>query len=185
MINKTGSAKWSGGLKDGKGRVSTESGALKDLPYGFNTRFEGEPGTNPEELIGAAHAGWRGALTGVLDATIAVMEQFGADRDRIHVALGPMIRQGNYEVGPEFVQTFCEQDPANSRFFQDAEREGHALFDLPGYIAARLRRAGISRIDDIGLCTYAEPDRFYSYRRSVHRGEPDYGRHINAIVLRD
>ena len=83
------------------------------------------------------------ALTGVLDATIAVMEQFGADRDRIHVALGPMIRQRNYEVGPEFVQTFCEQDPANSRFFQDAEREGHALFDLAGYIAARLRRAGL------------------------------------------
>lgn len=137
------------------------------------------------QVIGAAHAGWRGALTGVLDATIAAMEQLGADRDRIHVALGPMIRQRNYEVGPEFVQAFCEQDPANSRFFQDAERDGHALFDLAGYIAARLRRAGILQIDDIGLCTYAEPDRFYSYRRSVHRGEPDYGRHINAIVLRD
>lgn len=137
------------------------------------------------QVIGAAHAGWRGALTGVLDATIAAMERLGADRDRMHVALGPMIRQRNYEVGPEFVQSFCEQDPANSRFFQDAERDGHALFDLAGYIAARLRRAGILQIDDIGLCTYAEPDRFYSYRRSVHRGEPDYGRHINAIVLRD
>lgn len=134
-------------------------------------------------VIGAAHAGWRGALSGVLDATIAAMEQFGADRDRIHAALGPMIRQRNYEVGPEFVQKFCEQDPANSRFFQDAERQDYALFDLAGYIAARLRRAGIHQIEDLGLCTYADPYRFYSYRRSVHRGERDYGRHLNAIVL--
>jgi len=136
-------------------------------------------------VIGAAHAGWRGALTGVLDATIAAMERLGADRDRIAAALGPMIGQRNYEVGPEFVQTFCDQDPANIRFFEDAEREGHALFDLSGYIAARLRRAGIGQIENLGLCTYAEPERFYSYRRSVHRGEGDYGRHINAIVLID
>jgi YfiH family protein len=134
-------------------------------------------------VIGAAHAGWRGAFTGVLDATVAAMETLGADRDRIAVALGPMIRQTNYEVGPEFVRTFCDQDPGNVRFVQDAAREGHALFDLPGYITARLRRAGLDRIEDVGLCTYAEPDRFYSYRRSVHRSEPDYGRHINAIVL--
>lgn len=136
-------------------------------------------------VIGAAHAGWRGAFAGVLDATIAAMEQLGANRDRMLVALGPMIRQRNYEVGPEFVRNFCDHDPANARFFHDAERDGHALFDLPGYIVSRLRRAGIGRIDDIGLCTYAEPDRFYSYRRSVHRDEPDYGRHINAIVLSD
>lgn len=134
-------------------------------------------------VIGAAHAGWRGAFTGVLDATVAAMEQLGANRDRILAALGPTIRQQNYEVGPEFVQNFREQDPANVRFFEDSERDGHALFDLPGYITTRLRRAGIDRIEDVGLCTYAEPDRFYSYRRSVHRGEPDYGRHINAIVL--
>jgi YfiH family protein len=136
-------------------------------------------------VIGAAHAGWRGALTGVLDAVIAAMEQLGADRERIVVALGPMIRQHNYEVGAEFVRNFCGQDPGNVRFFQDAEREDHAMFDLAGYIAARLRRAGVAQIEDIGLCTYAEPDRFYSYRRSVHRGEGDYGRHINAIVLID
>jgi polyphenol oxidase len=122
-------------------------------------------------VIGAAHAGWRGAL--------------GADRERIVVALGPMIRQRNYEVGAEFVRNFCDQDPANARFFKDADREGHALFDLAAYIAARLRRAGVDKIEDTGFCTYAEPDRFYSYRRSVHRGEPDYGRHINAIVLID
>lgn len=136
-------------------------------------------------VIGAAHAGWRGALTGVLDATIAAMEQLGADRDHMVAALGPMISQRNYEVGPEFVQNFCRQDPANARFFQDSAREEHALFDLPGYIAARLRRAGLGQIEDLALCTYSDPERFYSYRRSVHRGEPDYGRHINAIVLID
>lgn len=136
-------------------------------------------------VIGAAHAGWRGALTGVLDATIAAMEQLGADRDHMVAALGPMISQRNYEVGPEFVQNFCRQDPANARFFQDSTREEHALFDLPGYIAARLRRAGLGQIENLGLCTYSDPERFYSYRRSVHRGEPDYGRHINAIVLTD
>lgn len=134
-------------------------------------------------VIGAAHAGWRGALTGVLDATVAAMEQLGADRERIVVALGPMIRQRNYEVGAEFIRNFCDQDPGNARFFEDADRAGHALFDLAGYIAARLRRAGLSQIEDTGFCTYAEPDRFYSYRRSMHRGEADYGRHINAIVL--
>ncbi len=136
-------------------------------------------------VIGAAHAGWRGALTGVLDATIAAMEQLGADRDHMVAALGPMISQRNYEVGPEFVQNFCRQDPANARFFQDSTRKEHALFDLPGYIAARLRRAGLDQIENLGLCTYSDPERFYSYRRSVHRGEPDYGRHINAIVLTD
>lgn len=134
-------------------------------------------------VIGAAHAGWRGALNGVLDATIAAMENLGADRERIVAAIGPMIRQPNYEVGTELVQAFCVQDPANARFFADAAREGHAMFDLAGYIAARLRRAGLSQVDDLGLCTYAEPARFYSYRRSVHRGEADYGRHVNAIVL--
>ncbi len=136
-------------------------------------------------VVGAAHAGWRGAFTGVLDATVAAMEQLGADRDRIVVALGPMIRQRNYEVGAEFVRNFCDQDPANARFFRDADRDGHALFDLPAYIAARLRRAGLGQIEDIGFCTYAAPDRFFSYRRSVHRGEPDYGRHINAIGVID
>jgi YfiH family protein len=134
-------------------------------------------------VIGAAHAGWRGALNGVLDATVAAMEELGADRERIVAAIGPMIRQPNYEVGAELAQAFCAHDPANARFFADAAREGHAMFDLAGYIAARLRRAGVSRIDDLGLCTYAEPARFYSYRRSVHRGEGDYGRHVNAIVL--
>jgi hypothetical protein len=133
-------------------------------------------------VIGAAHAGWRGALSGVAEATIAAMEHCGAERSRIVAALGPMIRQPNYEVGPELVAQFTA-DSSNERFFQTAPRAGHALFDLAGYIAARLARAGISRVDDLGRCTYAEPETFFSYRRSVHRGEPDYGRHLNAIAL--
>ena len=134
-------------------------------------------------VIGAAHAGWRGAATGVLEATIAAMERCGADRARMVAALGPMIRQSNYEVGPEFVARFRSEDAANERFFQPASRPGHALFDLPGYIAARLAAAGLSRVEDLGHCTYADAARFFSYRRSTHRNEGDYGRHINAIAL--
>jgi YfiH family protein len=134
-------------------------------------------------VIGAAHAGWRGAMTGVLEATILAMEGCGAARARIAVALGPMIRQSNYEVGPEFVARFQAGDAANARFFKPSQRAGHALFDLPGYIATRLVAAGIGRIEDVGHCTYADPVRFFSYRRSTHRKEKDYGRHLNAIVL--
>jgi len=134
-------------------------------------------------VIGAAHAGWRGAFTGVLEATLAAMEQCGANRADIIAALGPMIRQSNYEVGPEFVARFQAADAGYTRFFRPTERSGHALFDLPSFIAARLGSAGIRQIEDIGRCTYAEPDTFFSYRRSVHRGEPDYGRHLNAIAL--
>jgi polyphenol oxidase len=134
-------------------------------------------------VIGAAHAGWRGAFSGVAEATIAAMEQCGADRSRIVAALGPMIRQQNYEVGPEFVAQFTAADPSNERFFQNAPRSGRALFDLAGYVAARLAQTGIGQIDDLGRCTYAEPETFFSYRRSVHRREPDYGRHLNAIAL--
>ncbi len=134
-------------------------------------------------VVGAAHAGWRGALTGVIEATIAAMERCGADRAQIVVALGPMIRQRNYEVGPEFVARLQAADRANGRFLQSATRPDHALFDLAGYIAARLAAAGISRIEDVGRCTYAEPELFYSYRRATHRQEADYGRHVNAIAL--
>jgi len=134
-------------------------------------------------VIGAAHAGWRGALAGVTDAAIAAMERLGAARPRIVAAIGPMIRQPNYEVGPELVAQFVAADAANDRFFQPAARTGHAMFDLAGYVAARLTAAGIARVDDLGRCTYAEPALFYSFRRTTHRGEPDYGRHINAIAL--
>jgi YfiH family protein len=134
-------------------------------------------------VIGAAHAGWRGAFTGVVEATIEAMERCGAARERIVAAIGPTIRQANYEVGPEFVTRFRRADEANERFFVPSGKPGHARFDLTGYVAARLTRAGIRTIDDGGDCTYAAPDRFFSYRRSVHRGEPDYGRHVNAIAL--
>jgi YfiH family protein len=134
-------------------------------------------------VIGAAHAGWRGAFGGVLEATIAAMEKLGAKRERIVAALGPMIRQDNYEVGPDLIERFRAADTANMRFFAPAEREGHAMFDLPGYARSRLERAGISQVEDLGLCTFADPARFYSYRRSTKLGEADYGRHINAIAL--
>lgn len=134
-------------------------------------------------VVGAAHAGWRGALTGVIEATIATMEKLGADRTRITAALGPTIRQPNYEVGPEFVERFLAADPNNKRFFAPAERPRYAMFDLTGYIGERVRRVGIAGFEDLGLCTYAEPDRFFSYRRTTRLREPDYGRHINAIAL--
>jgi polyphenol oxidase len=136
-------------------------------------------------VIGAAHAGWRGALTGVIEATIAAMETLGAERSRITAALGPTIRQSNYEVGPEFVERFLSADADNAQFFKPSDRTGHALFDLTGYIAGRIQRAGIVNFEDLGLCTYAEPERFFSYRRTTKLGEPDYGRHINAIALAD
>jgi polyphenol oxidase len=134
-------------------------------------------------VVGAAHAGWKGAFTGVIEATLEAMERLGASRARIAAALGPMIRQPNYEVGPEFVARFEAADPESGRFFAASVRPGHAMFDLPGYIAARLCRAGVGRIEDLGRCTYAEPEAFYSYRRSTHRAESDYGRHVNAIAL--
>jgi len=134
-------------------------------------------------VIGAAHAGWRGALTGVIEATVSAMENLGAERGRIAAALGPTIRQPNYEVGPEFVARFDAADMENARFFTPSDRPGHAMFDLAGYIAARVQRAGIVNFEDLGLCTFAEPDRFFSYRRMTRLGEADYGRHINAIAL--
>ena len=136
-------------------------------------------------VIGAAHAGWRGALTGVVEATVAAMERLGAARGQIRAAIGPMIRQTSYEVGPDLVARFRAEDPAASRFFAPAKREAHAMFDLAGYIAARLKRAGITAVEDTELCTYADPQRFFSYRRTTHHAEADYGRHVNAIALTD
>lgn len=133
-------------------------------------------------VIGAAHSGWRGALTGVIEATVAAMEQLGAQRARIKAAIGPMIRQSNYEVGAELVAKFAETDAASKTFFAPAPRPGHAMFDLAGYVGFRLKGAGVY-YDDLALCTYEDPERFYSYRRMTHLKEADYGRHINAIVL--
>jgi hypothetical protein len=134
-------------------------------------------------VIGAAHAGWRGALTGVIEATVAAMEKLGASRKRIVAVAGPMIRQPSYEVGQDMMDRFVTLEPNTVRFFKRAARPEHFMFDLGGFIASRLRRAKIEQIEDLGHCTYADPAQFYSYRRATHRAEADYGRHINAIAL--
>jgi purine-nucleoside/S-methyl-5'-thioadenosine phosphorylase / adenosine deaminase len=134
-------------------------------------------------VVGAAHAGWKGALTGILEATVARMEELGAERARIVAAIGPLIRQSSYEVGPEFVRRFREADAMNIRYFAPGDRSGHAMFDLPGYIRMRLAALGVAAIDDLCCDTYAEENYFFSYRRAVHRHEPDYGRLIAAIAI--
>ncbi len=135
-------------------------------------------------VVGAAHAGWKGALTGVIEATLAAMEGLGAARTGIVAVLGPTIGAQAYEVGPEFRERFEAADPDNARYFAASpERASHSLFDLPAYIVARLERAGIGEVANLGLCTYADPDRFFSYRRTTHRGEADYGRLVSAIAV--
>ncbi|MFL6792421.1 MAG: peptidoglycan editing factor PgeF [Bradyrhizobium sp.] len=133
-------------------------------------------------VIGAAHAGWKGALTGVLESTVDAMEKLGADRSGMVAAIGPLIRQHSYEVGSEFVERFLDANAEHAVFFLPGQRDGHALFDLAGFIRMRLENAGVLMIEDVGVDTYSD-ERFFSYRRSVHRKEPDYGRHVHAIAL--
>jgi YfiH family protein len=133
-------------------------------------------------VVGAAHAGWKGALAGVLEATVEAMEALGAERDRIAAAIGPAISQRAYEVGPEFVERFIDDDPQTGRFFAGGERD-RAMFDLPGYCLWRLRGAGIGAAAWTGHCTFSDPRRFFSYRRACHAGEPDYGRLVAAIAI--
>lgn len=133
-------------------------------------------------VVAAAHSGWRGALVGILESTVAAMERLGARPERIIAVLGPTISQANYEVGPELKARFVDADPANAGFFVPAPRPDHYQFDLPGFILARLGGAGVAAVS-VGLCTYADPDRFFSYRRGTHRGENDYGRLLSAITL--
>ena len=133
-------------------------------------------------VVGAAHAGWKGALAGVTDSTIAAMESLGARRDRIAAAIGPCIARASYEVDRDFVRRFEAADRENERFFT-AGRAGHAQFDLEAYVAHRLAAAGLARVEMLGLDTYADEDRFYSYRRATHRAEPAYGRQIAIIGL--
>ena len=139
-------------------------------------------------VVGAAHAGWKGAMNGIVEATIEAMEAEGAARGAIVAVLGPSISAGNYEVGPEFKARFVQQDAANERYFTPSSRptgpngNGHAMFDLQRYTLDRLRRTGV-RTHTVGRCTYAEPSLFFSYRRATHRGEPDYGRLASAIML--
>jgi uncharacterized protein, YfiH family len=133
-------------------------------------------------IIGAAHAGWKGALGGVLENTIAAMVSLGADRDNIVACLGPSIGPRSYEVGPEFVDRFLTFDPSYDGFFSPSEKDGHAYFDLQSLTLRRLMAAGI-RATHLGLDTYTDEERFFSYRRTTHRGEPDYGRQISAIAI--
>jgi YfiH family protein len=134
-------------------------------------------------VVGAAHAGWRGALSGILDATIEAMEKLGARRERIVAVIGPAISQKAYEVGGDFRDRFLAEEPGSAAFFADDESSGEPHFDLPGYVAHRLARSSVGAIADLGLCTYCDETRLFSYRRSQHHGEPDYGRQISAILL--
>ena len=139
---------------------------------------------DPEaRVVGAAHAGWKGALQGVLENTITAMEKLGAKRERILASLGPSIGRGNYEVGPEFVERFLGVDKGYERHFTPNGKAGHAMFDLPGLTTERLAEAGVTA-ENLDICTYPDEDRFFSYRRTTHRQEPDYGRQISAIMIR-
>jgi hypothetical protein len=134
-------------------------------------------------VIGAAHAGWKGALAGVVEATVAAMEELGAKRDNVVAALGPCIGHRSYEVGPEFVAAFAAAGDDTARYFAPSRRAGHSMFNLNAYVAERAARAGIGRFEDLRLDTYADERRFFSYRRATHGKEPDYGRMMSVIVM--
>ena len=134
-------------------------------------------------VIGAAHAGWKGALDGVVESSVAAMEQLGAARGRIAAAIGPCISQANYEVDGKFRGNFTRADPANARFFAPNDRPGYFRFDLEAYVALRLDDAGISDVEALSACTYGRAGDFYSFRRATHAGEKDYGREVSAIML--
>lgn len=134
-------------------------------------------------VIGAAHAGWRGAKGGIIDSVVEIMENLGARRERICASIGPTISQSAYEVGEEFRDNFLTENERNIMFFTSIDKNEKAHFDLPAYCQERLTLAGIKSIEQMGLCTYGNESLFYSYRRSIHRGEADYGRQISAIVI--
>jgi YfiH family protein len=135
-------------------------------------------------VIGSAHAGWKGALGGVVEATVGAMEALGAERSRIRAAIGPCIGQASYEVGPEFLGRFVDAATLNGAYFHPSARAGHCLFDLPGYVAARLRAAGVADVARLNVCTYEHAEHYFSFRRTTHRGEADYGRNLSAIMLK-
>jgi YfiH family protein len=134
-------------------------------------------------VAGVAHAGWKGALSGVAESTVEAMEALGAERGSLTAVIGPTISAASYEVGPEFHDRFIAVEPRNASFFAPSRRSGHWMFDLTGYIAQRLRAYGVGRVMDLGLCTYSDEDSFFSYRRATHRREPQYGRLISAIAI--
>jgi YfiH family protein len=135
-------------------------------------------------VVAAAHAGWKGAFTGVIESVLLEMEALGAVRERVSAAVGPCISQANYEVGPEFHQRFHDADSDLGRFFKLADRAGHFRFDLEGYVVHRLREAGVAKVEGVFRDTYSHESEFFSFRRATHRGETGYGRQISAIVLR-
>jgi YfiH family protein len=137
------------------------------------------------KVVGAAHAGWKGAKGGVVDATVAAMVALGARPERIVAGIGPCIAQRSYEVGPEFPDGFLAEDGANADFFVPAQRTGHSMFDIGGYVARRLERSGVGTIQRCPNDTMTEEDSFFSYRRATLRAENDYGRGISVIMLRD
>jgi len=134
-------------------------------------------------VIGAAHAGWRGAVNGVVEAVVRSMVERGAEPGRMRAAVGPCIAQASYEVGPEFPHPFLQQDPENRRFFVSSKRAGHFMFDLPGYVVSRLQRLGVGEAAHVDRDTCAEADMFFSYRRTTLAGEKDYGRGLSVIAL--
>jgi YfiH family protein len=139
---------------------------------------------DPEaQVIGAAHAGWQGALSGILEATLKAMEDLGADRSRIHATLGPTISQNSYQVGPEFKEKFTHKNNDFHSYFKLSDKDHHFQFDLPSFIQNRLKEAGIQSATDLARCTYEDADGLFSYRRTTHRGEADYGRNISVITL--
>ncbi|MEP3048288.1 MAG: peptidoglycan editing factor PgeF [Roseibium sp.] len=135
-------------------------------------------------IIGAAHSGWKGAITGILENTVTAMESLGSNRQNIIAVLGPTISQNAYEVGPEFYERFAAENTKNTRYFIPSDRPGHYLFDLQNFIIDDLNRLGLAKVSNLGLCTYSDEKLFFSYRRTTHRKEPDYGRQFSAIVLK-
>ncbi len=135
-------------------------------------------------VVGAAHAGWKGAFTGVLENTIDAMIKLGAKREAIVACLGPSISKASYEVGPEFVERFVSENSDYRRYFTASKKPGHSMFDLPAFTIDRLHAAGV-KAESLGVCTYPDSERFFSYRRTTHSQEPDYGRQISAIAIRE
>lgn len=133
-------------------------------------------------IVGAAHAGWKGAIGGIIEQTVEEMKRLGAKSADIVAVVGPAISGTSYEVGADFIKPFLEQDAANKRFFAQTDKSSHLLFDLGGYVRDRLFKAGVGRIECLDRDTYAEETAFFSYRRSCHRKEKDYGRQISAIA---
>ncbi|QQS11181.1 MAG: peptidoglycan editing factor PgeF [Rhodospirillales bacterium] len=184
IIHVDGANLWrSPGAPQADGMVTTVPGiALGALSADCAPVLLADPGAR---VIGAAHAGWRGALGGVVEATVAAMEALGARRDRVHAAIGPCIARDSYEVGPEFPAPFLAQDSGNAGFFAPAARAGHSMFDLPGYLLRRLRLLGVAVAEDSGHDTLANDRQFFSYRRNTLNGEREYGRGLSAIALVD